>query len=150
MKTKYQKVKKDYERAAHLLSVYDALKSCGVPEKLVHHFAPFTVNSGYSLGEVTRIQCAGVPIIEHDKRAHYTGRARRYNSTAVHGFTCVDFSKKDLRKFLNLRAELHETPVNARRFEIFDELQNLIRNAIDARTAKHKEGVCKCIIWGDL
>ena len=146
----YQKVKKDYERAAYLLSVYDALKSCDIPEKLVHHFAPFAVASGYSLGEVTRIQCAGVLITERDTRTAYKGRAKRYNATAAHGYTCVNFNKKDLRKFLDLRAELSATPANARRFEIYDELRRMIYGAVDKQTAKHKAGVCGCIYFGDL
>ena len=146
----YQKIKKDYKRAVYLLGVYDALKSCGIPEKLVHYFAPFTVGSGYSLGEVTRVQCAGALIIERDTREYYTGRAKRYNSRAAHGYTCVNFSKKDLRKFVDLRAELSATSVNARRFEIFNELQRLIYSAVDKQTAKHKTGMHECIHWGDL
>lgn len=133
-----------------MLGVYDALKSCGIPEKLVHHFATFAVGSGYSLGEVTRIQCAGALIVEHDTRTQYTGRARRYNSRAAHGYTCVNFSKKDLRKFIDLRAELSATPLNARRFEIFNDLQRLIYDAVDPQTVKHKAGVHECVYWATL
>lgn len=146
----YKKVKKDYERAAYLLGVYDILKQCGVPEKLVHYFAPFCVNSGYSLGEVTRIQCGGVLIVERDTRAHYTGCARRYNNTAVHGYTCVNFSKKALRKFVDLCAELERTRLFARRTEIYNGLVGLIREATDAETTKHKHGAPNPIYWATL
>jgi hypothetical protein len=153
----YQKVKKDYERATYLLSVYDALKSCGIPEKLVHHFAPFSIYSGYKMGELTEIKCNGLLIVRYDDRELYRGSAKRFNCSAAHGYTCVNFSKKNLRKFIDLSAELstEEAKIKAyettqKRHDLLQEIKALIWGAVEEETTKHKKGSYIYLSWRKL
>lgn len=100
-KETYKDVVSELERLTAIKEEYDALISCGIPQAKAHCFdIPYLyVDSGFSMGEEIVIRCNKHEILKRDFTKDY---AKSCKWKAKHGYIVVDFTKKDLRTYIEL------------------------------------------------
>ena len=93
----YSRVVSQIEELSALKENYEALISAGIPKTKVHYFEiPYSVNSGYSMGEVVIVRCNGKEIVRYDRTQEYSKSCKWY---AKHGCVVLNFTKKSLKEY---------------------------------------------------
>lgn len=102
----YSRVVSQIEELSALKENYDALISAGIPKTKVHHFEiPYSVNSGYSMGEVVIVRCNGKDVVRYDRTQEY---AKSCKWRANHGRVVLNFTKKSLKEYTLLCVRQYE------------------------------------------
>lgn len=105
-KKDYKKVVRELDYLTAIKKEYDALISCGIPVGKAHFFdLPYEVNSGYSMGETIDIYCNDKKVLTRDNKQEY---AKSCKWRATHGYLRIVFTKKALRKYIDMWAEIKE------------------------------------------
>lgn len=99
MKCGYNDVQEIRATINYLCEVYDALVSCGIPKRDVHHFVKPQPSSGYSMGEVVITSCNGKEICRVNNTQEY---AKSCKWRAKHGVVFVEFTKTTLRRYIDM------------------------------------------------
>lgn len=102
----YSRITAELEELSALKENYDALISAGIPKTKVHFFEiPYSVNSGYTMGEVVIVRCNGKDVVRYDHTQEY---AKSCKWRANHGRVVLNFTKKLLKEYVILCEREHE------------------------------------------
>lgn len=100
----YDQLKASIAKDQKQLGLYDALIAQGLPKSKVHYFSVPMAKSGYSMGERVVVRVNGAIVAQADYTREY-GRCCKYS--AKHGKVIFDFSKKDLKYWLDWCVLIH-------------------------------------------
>lgn len=100
----YDALQKLIETETEKLKLYDRLIACGLPKSKIHWYAIPDMRSGYSMGEYVILRCNGQIIDTTDQTKEYRGGCKY---RAKHGKVVLDFTKKDLRHWLDWCMLIH-------------------------------------------
>lgn len=137
----YQELKEQLERMTELMSTYNAIASCGVPQKSVHHWVAPKIMSGYTMGEEVRIRCGATTIQDIDQRKYYAKSCKWHEK---HGYVLIDLSKANVKRYLSLLTQLEYTDLTmAER----DELRNQAKDILCKSINKEHSQIKSLTIW---
>lgn len=132
-------VKETLQDAINTMNVYLRLiEKCGIPKSVVHQFTAPQIDCWYAMGELTEVYCGDVLIDSVDTRQSYKGK--KYNSSVRHGYAKVVFSKKKLREYIKLTESARKEKNIDARFQIYNELDELVLGCVDKATLDVKRG----------
>ena len=124
METKsYKQLVSELDAINNLKLKYDTLINCGIPVCKVHHWEfPTSVTSGYSMGETIVIFCNDKRILTIDRCQHY---AKSCKWKPKHGHIKIVFTKKDLRKYVDMYEHIHYLQDNLK-YQPRDKQENVL------------------------
>lgn len=100
----YDQLKASIAKDQKQLDLYDALIAQGLPKTKVHYFSVPMIKSGYIMGERVVVRVNSATVTQADYTKEY---ARSCKYRAKHGKVVLDFSKKDLRYWLDWCVLIH-------------------------------------------
>ena len=104
METKtYKQVKTQLETLNSIIDLYDKLINCGIAKDKVHYYESPHCYSDYSMGEEIDVRCNMKPIEKVDNRKYY---AKSCKWSEKHGYILLNFSKKDLKRYVQIGLEM--------------------------------------------
>ena len=133
METKtYKQVKEQLDVLNNILDLYDKLNECGIAKDKVHYYEAPKCSSDYSMGEEVDVRCNMRQIQLIDKRRYYA-KSCKWNEK--HGFILLNFSKKDLKRYVQIGIEMEQAQKakdRNRYLNLSDEKNKLIKKAFVA------------------
>lgn len=132
-------VKEILQDAIETMNVYLRLiENGGIPKSIVHQFITPQIDCGYSMGELIEVYCAHRLIDKVDTRKKY--KDSKYNRNIHYGYAKIVFSKKKLREYIKLTESARREKNIDARFQIYNELDELVLGCIDKDTLDVKRG----------
>ena len=132
-------VKETLQDAINTMNIYLRLiEHCNIPKRIVHQFTAPQIDCCYSMGELTDVYCGDTLIDTVDTRKKY--KESKYNRNIHYGYAKVVFSKKKLREYIKLTESARKEKNIDARFQIYNELDELVLGCVDKGTLDVKRG----------
>ena len=115
-----------YQKVKARLDLIDRLRECGVPKSKANSFKLFPTHfgSGYKMGELVEVYCGDKFIYRADYRQEY---ARSCKWKANHGYMVFFFTRKDLRRYVDICHEFLVAKDLDRKVSLIDEAVALMK-----------------------
>lgn len=94
-----QQLKEERDSIDIKIRQLENISSFGIPKTNVHKFIKPCVDSGHSMGEVTKLYCNGEIVCMYDRTTEY---AKSCKWKAKHGLVVIECNKKELKQYFDM------------------------------------------------